>query len=94
MSELHHQSPRDFLRQSPRLRQVQGALGRQALRRFGRRPHLADPESRRNAFYAMCCRCDWQREHDTSQGATDVAMRHALNTHGDAFSGFVRVEAR
>ena len=86
---MNHAHP--SLQNAPRLRFVLGSLAR-AFRPH--RPHAADPESRRNQFNAMCCVCDWQREYETSQGASDKAMTHGRTAHGDAFMGFVRIQAR
>jgi hypothetical protein len=82
---------RDPIASMPRLRHVVNTLSRG----FGRRrPHPADPDSRRNVFNAMCGLCDWQREGSTSQGANDMAMKHGWETHGTQDVGFVRVEMR
>lgn len=75
----------------PRLREVAKAI----MRRAGtRRPHPADPESRRNAFFSMCCVCTWQREFENKGTASEKALNHGRSAHGDPFLGFVRVQCR
>lgn len=83
--------PQPFLSDKPHLREVMNVLNRG----FGRRrPVKTDPDSRRNEFNAMCCVCQWQREFENSPKASDEAMRHGRQAHGDPMLGFVRVHAR
>jgi hypothetical protein len=78
---------------TPRLDYVVGELEKSF--RWGRRPHRADPESRRNDFVAMCRRCTWQRpDCRDSKQATDFAAAHEREKHGVLDGGLVRVECR
>ena len=74
------------------LKLVMGELARAF--RWNRRPRPCDPESKRNNFQAMCCRCDWSRDLTDSRKASDAAMVHGEMMHGDPFAGFVCVQAR
>lgn len=88
----------------PRLHYVAGELERMfrpapgvglTYKGRARRPHRADPESRRNDFIAMCRRCDWQRpDCPNSMRATELAQAHERDKHGVLDGGLVRVECR
>lgn len=79
----------------PRLDYVMGELARTF--RPGRRPHRADPDSKRNVFVAMCRKCPWQRDYGDPKIASEASGKHEQLAHGSTDvpqGGLVMVECR